>query len=99
MFMTDGAVDEPPKTRPPCGNFALKLNSNPVYTFLMFESLVSTFATAATTAGEIGSYIVIALPSIGLKTVTGPYFGLETDAGPVIVPGRRVLFRSRMFLA
>ena len=43
---TDRSVDEPPNSLPPRGSFALKLNSNPVYVFFIFGSLVSTLATA-----------------------------------------------------
>ena len=64
------SVADPPNSRAPCGSRAWKLNSNALYDCLMFESLVSTFCTAALTAALTGSYIVIGVPSIGLNTVT-----------------------------
>ena len=65
------SVADPPNSRAPCGSRALKLNSNALYDCFTFESLVSTFCTAGATAALTVSYIVIGVPSIGLKTVTG----------------------------
>ena len=71
VFAIVRSVAEPPNSRAPCGRRAWKLNSNALYDCLTFESLLSTFWTAAATAVLTVSYIVIARPSTGLNTVTG----------------------------
>ena len=72
VFAIVRSVAAPPNSRAPCGSRALKLNSSALYDCLTSESLVSTFCTAApATAALTVSYIVIGVPSIGLKTVTG----------------------------
>src|SRR5262249_22692499 len=71
VFEIVRSVAEPPKMRMPCGSRAFTLNSNALYPWRRFGSLVITFCTARDTAALIGSYIVIGEPSIGLKMVTG----------------------------
>src|SRR5262249_42434665 len=71
VFATLRSVADPPKMRIPRGRRAFTLNSNALYFCERFGSLVITFCTARDTVALIGSYIVIGLPSIGLKIVTG----------------------------